>query len=51
MYWSTTPGFNIRNPALEFTEEDWDFVTDVNLKGAFFLAKACGKCDERTEGR
>ena len=35
-------GVNIRNPALEFTEADWDFVTDVNLKGAFFLAKACG---------
>ena len=36
-------GVNVRNPALEFTEADWDFVTDVNLKGAFFLAKACGK--------
>ena len=36
-------GVNIRNPALDFTEEDWDFVTDINLKGAFFLAKACGK--------
>lgn len=36
-------GVNIRNPALEFTEADWDFVTDVNLKGAFFLAQACGK--------
>ena len=35
-------GVNVRNPALEFSEEDWDFVTDVNLKGAFFLAKACG---------
>ena len=35
-------GVNVRNPALEFTEADWDFVTDVNLKGAFFLAKACG---------
>jgi len=35
-------GVNIRNPALEFTEADWDFVTDINLKGAFFLAKACG---------
>lgn len=36
-------GVNVRNPALEFSEEDWDFVTDVNLKGAFFLAKACGQ--------
>lgn len=35
-------GVNRRSPALEFTEVDWDFVTDINLKGAFFLAKACG---------
>ena len=40
-------GVNIRNPALDFTEEDWDFVTDINLKGAFFLAKACGKIMEK----
>ena len=40
-------GVNVRNPALEFTEADWDFVTDVNLKGAFFLAKACGKIMEK----
>ncbi|MDI5984191.1 2-dehydro-3-deoxy-D-gluconate 5-dehydrogenase KduD [Halomonas sp. M4R5S39] len=28
-----------RAPALEFTEEDWDAVVDVNLKAAFFLAQ------------
>ncbi len=43
-------GVNVRNPALDFTEEDWDFVTDVNLKGAFFLAKACGKIMEKQGG-
>ena len=43
-------GVNVRNPALEFSEEDWDFVTDVNLKGAFFLAKACGKVMEKHGG-
>lgn len=32
-------GVNVRNPALEFSEEDWDFVTDVNLKGAFSWQK------------
>ncbi len=36
-------GVNVRNPALEFSEADWDFVTDINLKGAFFLAQACGR--------
>ncbi|SEL88005.1 2-dehydro-3-deoxy-D-gluconate 5-dehydrogenase KduD [Halomonas daqiaonensis] len=28
-----------RAPALEFSEEDWDAVVDVNLKAAFFLAQ------------
>lgn len=28
-----------RAPALEFTEEDWDEVMDVNLKAAFFLSQ------------
>jgi NAD(P)-dependent dehydrogenase (short-subunit alcohol dehydrogenase family) len=25
----------------ELSEEDWDFVLDINLKGAFFMAQAC----------
>ncbi|WP_148254276.1 2-dehydro-3-deoxy-D-gluconate 5-dehydrogenase KduD [Aidingimonas lacisalsi] len=28
-----------RAPALEFTEDDWDAVIDVNLKAAFFLSQ------------
>lgn len=28
-----------RAPAIEFSEEDWDAVIDVNLKAAFFLAQ------------
>ena len=28
-----------RAPALEFSEDDWDSVIDVNLKAAFFLAQ------------
>ncbi|MFD2261873.1 2-dehydro-3-deoxy-D-gluconate 5-dehydrogenase KduD [Lacibacterium aquatile] len=32
-----------RADALEFTEEDWDAVIDVNLKSAFFLAQAAGR--------
>ena len=27
----------------EVTEDDWDFQHDVNLKAAFFLARAAGK--------
>ncbi len=32
-----------RNFALDFTEDDWDAVMDVNLKAAFFLAQAAGR--------
>jgi len=32
-------GSTRRKPALEITEEDWDFVLNVNLKGLFFMAK------------
>ncbi|MDR9439170.1 MAG: 2-dehydro-3-deoxy-D-gluconate 5-dehydrogenase KduD [Halomonas sp.] len=32
-----------RAPALEFSEEDWDAVVDVNLKAAFFLAQAVAR--------
>ena len=36
-------GLNRRGPALEFTDEDWDQVLDVNTKGAFFMSQACGQ--------
>ena len=36
-------GINIPRDALELTEEDWDSVLDVNLKGLFFLSQRVGK--------
>ena len=36
-------GVNRRKSSLEITEEDYDFVMDINLKGAFLLSKAVGK--------
>lgn len=36
-------GINAREPAVTYSESDWDAVTDVNLKGTFFLTQACGK--------
>jgi len=36
-------GVNVRKPALEVAEQDWDTVLDVNLKGAFFMAQAVGR--------
>jgi NAD(P)-dependent dehydrogenase (short-subunit alcohol dehydrogenase family) len=36
-------GVNRRKPALELTEDDYDFILDINLKGAFLLSQAIGK--------
>ncbi len=36
-------GINVRIPAMEISEEDWDAVIDVNLKGAFFMSRECAK--------
>jgi NAD(P)-dependent dehydrogenase (short-subunit alcohol dehydrogenase family) len=36
-------GTNIRKPAEELLEEDWDTVIDTNLKGVFFCSQAVGK--------
>jgi NAD(P)-dependent dehydrogenase (short-subunit alcohol dehydrogenase family) len=33
-------GLNVRKPALQVTESDWDTVMDVNLRGVFFSAQA-----------
>ncbi|HEY1293921.1 MAG TPA: glucose 1-dehydrogenase [Chloroflexota bacterium] len=33
-------GLNVRKPSLEVTEDDWDTVLDVNLRGVFFSAQA-----------
>lgn len=32
-----------RAPAIEFSEEDWDAVIDINLKAAFFLAQQAAR--------
>ena len=36
-------GVNRRKPTDEVTEEDYDFVVDTNLKGAFLLSQAVGR--------
>ncbi len=35
-------GINIRKPALEYGEEEWDRVLDTNLKGYFLVSQAVG---------
>jgi 2-deoxy-D-gluconate 3-dehydrogenase len=32
-----------RTPALEYSEEDWDAVIQVNLRATFFLSQACAR--------
>ena len=36
-------GIAIRKPALDLTEDDWDRVLDVDLKGVFFSCQAAGR--------
>ncbi len=36
-------GVNRRKPALEISEEDYDFILDINLKGAYLLSCAVGR--------
>jgi NAD(P)-dependent dehydrogenase (short-subunit alcohol dehydrogenase family) len=36
-------GVNRRRLALEYSEEDFDFILDINFRGAFFLAQAVGR--------
>lgn len=36
-------GVQVARPALEVTENDWDAVLDVDLKGVFFCARAVGR--------
>src|SRR4051812_37654325 len=43
-------GISILKPLLEYTEQDWDAVVDVNLKGAFFVATEVAR-RMRADGR
>jgi len=36
-------GVNRRKPTMQISEEDYDFVLDINLKGAFLLSQAVGQ--------
>lgn len=36
-------GTAVTKPALQLTEEDWDYVCNLNLKGQFFICQAVGK--------
>ena len=44
-------GINIPCDALDVTEDDWDRVLDVNLKGLFFLSQRVAKRMKETGGK
>jgi NAD(P)-dependent dehydrogenase (short-subunit alcohol dehydrogenase family) len=39
----TTPALNVRKPLIEYSEEEFDRVIAVNLKGTFFVLREAGK--------
>lgn len=43
-------GTNIRKPALDFQEEEWDTVLNTNLKGTFFCSQIVAKTMVDTGG-
>lgn len=36
-------GINVRKDSIDYTEDDWDLVQNVQLKGVFFTIRAVGK--------
>lgn len=36
-------GLNIRSPAVQVTEDEWQTIMDTDLRGAFFVAQQVGK--------
>ncbi len=38
-----TPSVNVRKPLLKYTEEEFDKVVNLNLKGSFFAMQAAGR--------
>ena len=36
-------GYNTPKPALDYTQEEFDYISDVNFKGAFFMSTACAR--------
>ncbi len=38
-----TPGVNVRKPLVDFTDEEFDRIIEVNLKGAFNVLRSAGR--------
>lgn len=46
------PGVNSATPVMEITEEEWDRILDINLKGVFFASRLAAKqmIDQKIRG-
>ena len=46
-------GYNIIKPALDVTEDEFDYIVNVNYKGTFFMSQIAAKTmiDRRVEGK
>ena len=42
-FWVNNAGVNIRKPVLDYTEQEWDKIVSVNLKGTFFCSQIAAK--------
>jgi NAD(P)-dependent dehydrogenase (short-subunit alcohol dehydrogenase family) len=45
----TAAGLQLRKPALDVTPEDWDRITDVNLRSVYFTCQYAAKAMQRRE--
>jgi NAD(P)-dependent dehydrogenase (short-subunit alcohol dehydrogenase family) len=39
----TTPAIHVRKLMLDYTDEEYDRVADLNLRGTFYFLRACGR--------
>jgi NAD(P)-dependent dehydrogenase (short-subunit alcohol dehydrogenase family) len=46
----TTPAIHVRKPMLDYTDEEYDRVADLNLRGTFYFLRAFGRIMARQGG-
>jgi NAD(P)-dependent dehydrogenase (short-subunit alcohol dehydrogenase family) len=46
----TTPAIHVRKPMLDYTDEEYDRVVDLNLRGTFYFLRAFGRLMVRQRG-
>ncbi len=46
----STPGVNVRKPLIEYTDEEYDRVVDLNLKGTFRLVREVARSMSENSG-